>query len=100
MWFKKKQTCSHCQKNRTKREFEDKPTCADCHIDILMEREPKKLCPTDGAVLAKSQKGEIIIDVCPKCSGIWLDSGELETIGEGIKQGAMSSGVAIGMIVG
>ena len=26
-WFKKKKTCVHCNKNNTKRDFENQPTC-------------------------------------------------------------------------
>ena len=30
VWFKKKTVCTHCNKNSAKREFEGKPTCAEC----------------------------------------------------------------------
>jgi hypothetical protein len=61
-WFKKKK----CNNNKTKREFEDQPTCAECKTKILSGREPKRICPVDGAILLKEHSYEIIIDRCPK----------------------------------
>ena len=35
-------------------------------------------CPADGASLVAVRHHHVEIDVCPACSGVWLDSGELE----------------------
>ena len=35
-------------------------------------------CPKCGADLNEVRKGQVMIDVCPDCRGIWLDAGELE----------------------
>lgn len=99
-WFVKKKNCFHCQKNKTKRDFEDQPTCSECQMKILMDREDKRLCPVDGSRLEKQQSNGIIIDRCPECEGIWLDAGELETIRDASKKEGMGSGVAIGMVIG
>ena len=38
-------------------------------------------CPRcDGTLLSRSFH-HVMIDVCPKCNGVWLDSGELEMLG-------------------
>lgn len=37
-------------------------------------------CPKCEVVMNEVRKEEIIIDVCPKCMGIWLDKGELDKI--------------------
>ena len=38
-------------------------------------------CPRcDGTLLTRSFH-HVLIDVCPKCNGVWLDSGELEMLG-------------------
>jgi uncharacterized protein with PIN domain len=38
-------------------------------------------CPRcDGTLLARSFH-HVMIDVCPKCNGVWLDKGELEMLG-------------------
>ena len=38
-------------------------------------------CPKDGAELAaKSYKGEISVDQCPQCNGMWLDAEELDQL--------------------
>jgi hypothetical protein len=53
----------------------------------LKEKEEKAskptnymLCPRDGEKLKGEKIGEISVDICPKCEGIWLDRGELEEI--------------------
>ncbi len=33
-----------------------------------------------GCVLQEVRHGDIIVDRCPKCGGVWLDPGELEMI--------------------
>ena len=36
-----------------------------------------KYCPVDGAVMAQETVEGVTIDRCTKCSGVWLDPGEL-----------------------
>ncbi len=95
VWFKKKTTCTHCNKNSTKREFEGEPTCAECKTEILIGRESTRTCPVDGSTLLKEHNNEILIDRCPTCKGVWLDAGEIEAI----KEAARTEGMAIGMVV-
>ncbi len=94
-WFKKKKTCIQCNKNKTKRDFEDHPTCAECKVKILMTRETVRKCPVDGAMLEKLTANELIIDSCPECHGVWLDAGELKAI----KEAAQQEGMAIGSVI-
>lgn len=94
-WFKKKKTCVHCNKNKTRRDFENQPTCGTCQTKILTSREPTRVCPVDGATLLKEHNNEIIIDRCPTCKGVWLDAGEIEAI----KEAATQEGLAVGMVV-
>ena len=94
-WFKKKSSCAHCNKNKTKRDFENQATCAECQAKILIGRESARTCPVDGATLVKEHTNQIIIDRCPKCKGIWLDAGEIEALNEA----ARTEGMAVGMIV-
>lgn len=37
-------------------------------------------CPRDGDKLSTTNAHGVTIDVCPTCSGIWLDEGELQEI--------------------
>lgn len=37
-------------------------------------------CPRCDGNLKESQFEEVTIDVCDKCGGVWLDSGELEQL--------------------
>jgi hypothetical protein len=38
------------------------------------------LCPKDGETLVTRTVDDVEIDECGKCSGMWLDAGELESI--------------------
>ncbi len=95
-WFTKKRVCVHCNANKTRREFEEHPTCPACRLEIMMAREDKRICPVDGATLVKEATSELLIDRCPQCNGIWLDAGELEAI----KEVASDEGMTTGMILG
>ena len=35
-------------------------------------------CPKCGADLNEESHGQVKIDVCPECKGMWFDSGEME----------------------
>ena len=39
-------------------------------------------CPDDNSELVLAERQGIEIDYCPKCRGVWLDRGELDTIVE------------------
>lgn len=40
-------------------------------------------CPRDNSVLeSQVYEGDVEVDVCPSCQGMWLDRGELEQIEE------------------
>jgi Zn-finger nucleic acid-binding protein len=41
-----------------------------------------RTCVKCTSVLDKSMVGDIEVDLCPSCGGLWLDRGELEKIGE------------------
>jgi uncharacterized protein len=37
-------------------------------------------CPKCQVAMREREKGDIIIDICPQCRGVWLDAGELEKL--------------------
>lgn len=37
-------------------------------------------CPKCGAQLAEVQNGNLAVDRCTECGGVWLDPGELEQV--------------------
>ncbi|MCM2372139.1 TFIIB-type zinc ribbon-containing protein [Aporhodopirellula aestuarii] len=38
-------------------------------------------CPRDGSTLVSTKyEGEIVVDQCPSCGGVWLDAGELQAL--------------------
>ena len=42
--------------------------------------QPKLTCPRCSAQLEERDHQNIKLDVCPKCNGVWFDSGELEMV--------------------
>ena len=48
-------------------------------IDTIPEAEKGRplCCPHDGTVMGKKEIGSQVIDICPKCEGIWLDDQEI-----------------------
>lgn len=43
-------------------------------------------CPRCGAGLQEQQYHHAVVDVCPKCNGMWLDAGEMEIIGKSFQE--------------
>jgi uncharacterized protein len=37
-------------------------------------------CPKCRVMMREREKGDITIDICPQCRGVWLDPGELEKL--------------------
>ncbi len=40
-------------------------------------------CVKCTSVLDRSKVGDVEVDLCPSCGGLWLDKGEIERIGKG-----------------
>jgi Zn-finger nucleic acid-binding protein len=40
------------------------------------------LCPRCKVYMEKLVKKDVVIDVCQKCKGMWVDAGELEKLAE------------------
>ena len=47
-------------------------------------------CPRCDGTLNESKFEEVMIDICDKCGGVWLDSGELEQVTKKDKGGWFS----------
>lgn len=37
-------------------------------------------CPCDQQMMEKQEVGDIVIDICPQCQGIWLDNREISAL--------------------
>ncbi len=55
--------------------------------------EPTFSCPKCEGNLKETDFGDIKIDVCDKCSGVWLDPGEMAQIMEKDKNGGWFGGL-------
>ncbi len=44
------------------------------------KQEQLLACPRCATVMKKLKKGDVILDVCPACKGLWLDAGEVEKL--------------------
>lgn len=61
-------------------------------------RSSSRLCPRCHQELSESTLGEIFVDVCMRCRGIWLDQGELTRAVEQYRQGRRGNLVVINQI--
>lgn len=55
-------------------------------------------CPQCQCALMESSLGEVLVDVCTRCRGIWLDQGELEGAVEQYRQGKRGNLVVLNQI--
>ena len=79
------ENCHRCgQKTRRKRK--DKPTCGHCIAILESRHEEIRKCPVDETEMRKEILHNIILDRCPKCSGLWFDKDELESFEDLINQ--------------
>ncbi|MBR9699587.1 zf-TFIIB domain-containing protein [Candidatus Woesearchaeota archaeon] len=39
-------------------------------------------CPRCNVKMEKLKKNDVIIDICKKCNGMWLDDGEIQKLAE------------------
>jgi len=44
------------------------------------QASPPGLCPRCSVKLAQREHHQVPVDECPKCGGVWLDKGELQTL--------------------
>ena len=83
--------CGRCDTERADGDYDGIPTCESCRgiIEAKLQaaKEVQRVCPIDESVMAKEVLLNIVIDRCPKCNGVWLDSGELESMKRMIEAG-------------
>ena len=99
--FGERITCASCEKRKTRRtDKANRPICNECEILSRVESEPARICPVDQATMAKEVllEGDLIIDRCPVCKGVWLDHEEIEIVQEAA--GASSSNFVSGLCFG
>ncbi|WP_225410061.1 TFIIB-type zinc ribbon-containing protein [Stigmatella hybrida] len=53
-------------------------------------------CPKCGLDLHTLKKGQVELDTCFNCKGVWLDAGELEQV---LQQGSENNGKVMGAIL-
>lgn len=83
----KEELCHYCGQSKTKnKDSRNLPICDDCVLKQRAQNEPKRNCPVDNSLMEKDyyNDGDIFIDRCPKCQGVWLESDKFETIIEAL----------------
>lgn len=119
LYFKKLMPCKECGWKTINKDENQQPLCLDCKAKLELQQkidqkiagesirkcghcqtEMKKITYPDFDTLLKNDKQEIIIiDKCPNCKGVFLDSDELEKINKIIEKEAKeknSSGPGFG----
>jgi Zn-finger nucleic acid-binding protein len=60
--------------------------CPDCSSMLQKAKaEPKRRCLQDDTEMQKDLIGNVIIDRCSACGGVWLDGGEMDAIKENLQ---------------
>ena len=93
--------CVRCG-DRTRQKFDELPTCAACGARLRAEREPAYCCPIDQTPMTKEVIGNVVVDRCPECQGVWLDKGELKLLQNAAREEGsdFATGFVMGMVVG
>ncbi|MDA1197179.1 MAG: zf-TFIIB domain-containing protein [Nanoarchaeota archaeon] len=47
-----------------------------------VRNEDTLTCPRCSVKMEKLKKNDVIIDICKKCNGMWLDDGEIQKLAE------------------
>ncbi|HYO64101.1 MAG TPA: zf-TFIIB domain-containing protein [Pyrinomonadaceae bacterium] len=73
--------------NRKNREALEKLRAKRATEGASGRAEGARLCPLGHGPLAEVAVGNVFVDRCEQCHGIWLDEGELERITRGEAEG-------------
>lgn len=87
LWFDRGEIAAYADLTR------DIPELQAVWQDAKLTRNPCPRCRTSLEEMHYSAKDPLLIDRCPACGGIWLDSGELEKILELAQRGNSRSKV-------
>lgn len=74
--------------------------CRSCLAMLKPSNEKTRNCPNDRTAMEKqSAYGLLLIDKCPTCGGVWLDSHELKIISK-INNAMKNKSVAMAYLFG
>ena len=71
---------------------------ADDAAPVVEPRHAVRLCPNCGLPLTETSIGQVLVDFCPRCRGIWLDQGELDRAVEQYRLGQRGNLVVLNQI--
>ena len=94
--------CVRCGKNIQEKIGLGLPTCGECKKRLRAKGKRSVICPYDRVKMKRRLIEKIVLDQCPICKGIWLDSGELKFIKRIIDEGYHKkylSGLSIGLAI-
>lgn len=86
------------------KEFLQKPALAERltpleqGVPLTTARHQTRLCPGCRLALTETALGEVLLDLCTRCRGIWLDQGELDRAVEQYRQGHRGNLVILNQI--
>lgn len=89
LWFDRNELRSFFTSPKLKGKFLF-PNCT-FRVKIRNAPESRQCCRCENQALTETSVGELVVDECPSCEGIWLDAGEIlrlvELHGEGELKG-------------
>ena len=84
------------------KEFIQRPELAQRLSEGVSQSTPpepgQRLCPSCRIQLSETSLGEVSVDLCFRCRGIWLDQGELDRAVEQYRQGQRGNLVVLNQI--
>ena len=91
IWFDREELKAFVQSPELSRRLESGPNGPD---PVSGQRN----CPSGHGLLNAGNLGDVEVDVCLRCRGIWLDQGELERAVEQYRQGRRGNLVVLNQI--
>ena len=79
LWFDADELRRFYSADDLKKEFLPSRTYKPGSHTFEITTKPRR-CPRCPVSLTRTQVGDIFVDVCPKCTGVWLDDGELDRL--------------------
>ena len=86
--------CSRCNSKRSRNFYNRQRVCKRClpylKAEVKAEEEQPRICPVDNINMDKKVVKTVVVDICPKCGGIWFDKVEFDEIKKMTKSGIKS----------
>ena len=92
IWFDREELKEFLQRPQLAQRLAESP------LTLTNPGGSERLCPSCRTPLSETSLGEVTVDLCFRCRGIWLDQGELDRAVEQYRQGQRGNLVLLNQI--